>query len=71
MIGKKIEILFYCLIAMPLMVKCKSCDKIFVSQLQMIDTSNWHKPIISSGISQDCPDCGKKAIYNKEDHFFQ
>jgi len=56
---------------MALMVKCKSCGKIFVSQLQMIDTSNWHKPILSSDISQDCPDCGKKAIYNKGDHFFQ
>ncbi len=44
---------------MALMVKCKSCGKIFVSQLQMIDTSNWHKPILSSGINQDCPDWQK------------
>ncbi len=57
--------------SVPLMVKCKECGKNFSSEFQMIDTSFWHKPVLSQNIMQDCPECGKSASYTKEDHFFQ
>jgi len=56
---------------MVLMVKCKNCGGIFSSKIQMSDTSSWHRPILTTKVIQDCPDCGKSASYSKQDHFFQ
>jgi len=55
---------------MTLMVKCKGCGNNFPSKIQMVDTSDWHKPILINEINQDRPGCGKNFSYNKEDHFF-
>ena len=55
---------------MPLMVKCKECGQMFVSNIQMLDTSKWHRPILINEINQECPNCKKNFSCTKEDHFF-
>ena len=67
----KSQIIFWHIVFIPLMVKCKACGKGFFSEFQMIDTSFLHKPVLAQNIMQDYPVCGKSATYTKEDHFFQ
>jgi hypothetical protein len=55
---------------MTLVVKCRECDFIFPSVIQ-IDQLDYGKTTILEGRTEICPTCGKTSNYNTNDYWFQ
>ena len=51
-----------------LQVACKHCGRQIISPIQM-DPKSFESSTLSNN-SYQCPSCGKSALYNTEDHFF-
>lgn len=55
---------------MPVLIKCKVCQKDFHSPIQF-DKASFEEPSNTiTGLSTNCSNCGQAAVYDKSDMFF-
>ncbi len=55
---------------MTLVVKCRECDSIFPSAIQ-IDQLDYGKTSVLENRNEICPKCGKKSNYDTNDYWYQ